>query len=302
MGLQFVQIGVVRQVFGKVLIIAEGVQIHEHRVALGLAGVADLQVVGVGEHTHDLGADVLRLVGQIDAVAQGFAHLCLAVGAGQTQAGLVVRQQGRGLHQRLAVQLIEAADDLAGLLQHGQLVLAYGHGVGHEGGDVRRLADGIGQEAHGDAVVKAPQLDLRLHGGVAFQPGQRHQVHVVEGQLRQLTHHGLDEHMALGGVQTAGHVVQRHLEDVLPHLTGVVEIVGQGLGVGDHKEQLFKLAAVLQDDAVAEGAYIVAHVQAAGGAVAGEDDLTHNRDSFLYEKCFFETTKKSVPWKIHGTD
>ena len=131
-GLQLVQIGVVRQVFGKVLIIAEGVQIYEHRVALGLAGVADLQVVGVGEHTHDHGADVLRLVGQIDAVAQGFAHLRLAVGAGQTQAGLVVRQQGRGLHQRLAVQLIEAADDLAGLLQHGQLVLAYGHGVAKE--------------------------------------------------------------------------------------------------------------------------------------------------------------------------
>ena len=211
MGLQLVQVGVVRQIPGEELIPAEGVQIHEHRVALGLPRVGHLQVVGVGEHPHDLGADVLRLVRQIDAVAQGLAHLGLAVRARQPQTGGVVRQQGRRLYQRLAVQLVEPPYDLSRLLDHGQLVLAHGHGVRHERGDVRRLADGVGEEAHGDAVVKAPQLDLRLHGGIALQPGQRHQVHVVERQLRQLAHHGLDEHMGLGRVDAAGHIVQRHL-------------------------------------------------------------------------------------------
>ena len=77
----------------------------------------------------------------------------------------------------------------------------------------------------------------------------------------------------------------------------MVEVVGQRLCVGDHKEELVEFAAVLQEHAVAERAYIVAYVQASGGTVAGEDDLTHNRVSFLYDKYFFETTKKSVPWK-----
>ena len=66
-----------------------------------------------------------------------------------------------------------------------------------------------------------PRSWISLHGGVAFQPGQRHQVHVVEGQLRQLTPTDWMRHMALGGVQTAGHVVQRHLEDVLRTLPGL---------------------------------------------------------------------------------
>ena len=243
-------------------------------------------MVGVGEHTHDLGADVIGLVGQVDAVAQRFAHLRLAVGAGQTQARLVVRQEGGGLHQRLAVQLVEAADDLARLLQHGQLILAHGHGIGHEGGDVRRLADGIGQKAHGDAVVKAAELDLRFDGGVALQTRQRHQIHVVERQLRQLADHGLNEHMAFPGVKTARHIVQSHLHDVLAHLAGVVEVVGESLRVGDHKEQLLEFAAVLQNDAVAEGADVVTHVQTSGGTVAGEDDLTHDDVSFLYDNYF----------------
>ena len=146
-------------------------------------------------------------------------------------------------------------------------------------------------------MVEATQLDLRLDGGVALQPRQRHQIHVVEGQLRQLADHGLDEHVGLGRVDAAGHVVQRHLQDVLPHLLRMVEVVGQRLCVGDHEEQLVEFAAVLQEHAVAERAYIVAHVQASGGTVAGEDDLTHSRVSFLYDKYFFETTKKSVPWK-----
>ncbi len=225
-------------------------------------------MVGVSIHAHDLGADIVWLVSQIDAVAEGFAHFGLAVGAGKPEARLVVRQQGGGLHQRLAVQLVEAADDLAGLLQHGQLILAHGDGVGHEGGDVRRLADGVGQESHRDAVVEAPQLDLRLDGGVPLQTGQRHQVHVVEGQLRQLADVGLHQNGGFLRVDAAGQVIQRHLKDVVPHLLGMVEVVGQRLGVGDHEEQLFKLAAVLQRNAVAEGAHKMSHMKPPGGTVA----------------------------------
>ena len=92
--------------------------------------------------------------------------------------------------------------------------------------------------------------------------------------------------MALPGVKTARHIVQSHLHDVLAHLAGVVEVVGESLRVGDHKEQLLEFAAVLQNDAVAEGADVVTHVQASGGTVAGEDDLTHDDVSFLYDNYF----------------
>ena len=70
MRLQLVQIGIVGQIAGKMLVGAEGIEIHEHRVALGLTGVGHLQMVGVGEHPHDLGAYLVGLIGKVDAVAE----------------------------------------------------------------------------------------------------------------------------------------------------------------------------------------------------------------------------------------
>ena len=52
-------------------------------------------------------------------------------------------------------------------------------------------------------------------------------------------------------------------------------VVGKGLGVGDHDIDLVELSGVLKGHALLQGAHIVAHVQAAGGPVAGEDDLFH---------------------------
>ena len=95
---------------------------------------------------------------------------------------------------------------------------------------------------------------------------------------------GLHQNGGLGGVDTAGQVIQRHLHDVVAHLLGMVEVVGEGLCVGDHEEQLLESAAVLQHDAVAQGADVVADVETSGGTVAGEDDLTHDDVSFLYDK------------------
>ena len=280
--LQLVQIGVVRQVAGEVFIGAESIQIEEHGVVLGIAGVGHLKMVGVGKHTHDLGADIIRCVGQIDAVAKRLAHLGLAVRTGKAEACLVVRQQSGGFHQYFAVQLVEAANDLAGLLQHGQLILANGDGVRHKGGDVRRLADGVGQKPHGDAVVKASQLDLRLHGGIAFQPGQCYQIHVVECQLRQLADMRLNQNGGFFRINAAGHIVQRHLQNVVPYLLGMIKIIGQRLRVGDHEKQLLESSAVLQRDAVAQGAYIVPHMKPTGRPVACQNDLSHNHFSFLY--------------------
>ena len=254
---------------------AEGIQIGEDGVALHLAGVLHPQVAGVGVHGHDLLLDVLRLVGEVDAVAQRLAHLGLAVNARQTQTGGVLGQHDLRLGQGLAVDGIELVDDLAALLQHRHLILARRDGSGAERRNVGGLTDGVGEEADRDAGLEVLLLDLRLDGGVALQAGHRDEVHIIEAQLGQLRHHGLNEDVGLGGVDAHGQIVQRHLQNVLAHLLRVVGVVGQRLCVSDHDVDLIELAGVLQPDALLQGANVMAHMQTARGAVAGQDNLLH---------------------------
>ena len=77
------------------------------------------------------------------------------------------------------------------------------------------------------------------------------------------------------GVEPAGEVVERHLQDVLAHLLGVLGVVGQGLRVGDHDVNLVKIAGVLQAHALLQRADIVSHMQPAGRAVARQNNLFH---------------------------
>ena len=233
-------------------------------------------MVGVGVHGHDLLLDVLGLIRQVDAVAQALAHLGLAIDAGQAQAGGILGQHDLRHGQGLAVDSVELVHDLAALLQHGHLILTGRHSGGTERRDIRCLADGVGEEAHRDAGLEVPHLDLALHGGVALQAAHRDQIHIIEAQLGQLRHHGLDEDVDLVGVQTAGQIVQCHLQDVLAHLLRVVGVVGQCLRIGDHDKDLVIFAGVLQPHPLLQRADIVANVQAAGGTVAGQNNFFHD--------------------------
>ena len=291
MCLQLVEVLVLGQELGKVLRAAECIQIDEDGVALHLAGVLHAQVVRVGVHGHDLLLDVLRLVGEVDAVAEALAHLGLAVGAGQAQAGAVLGQNDLRLHQSLTVDGVELMDDLAALLDHGALVLACGDGSGLEGGDVRSLADGVSEEAHRDAGLEVLLLDLRLDGGVALQAGDGDEVHIIEAQLGQLRHHGLDEDVCLGGVDAHGQIVQSDLQDVLAHLLRVVGVVGEGLCVSDHDIDLVELARVLQPDTLLQRADIVADMEPARRAVARQNDLFHT--FLLFHQAHFSSASPS---------
>ena len=291
MCLQLVEVLVLRQELGKVLRAAECIQIDEDGVALHLAGVLHAQVVRVGVHGHDLLFDVLGLVGEVDAVAEALAHLGLAVGAGQAQAGAVLGQNDLRLHQSLTVDGVELMDDLAALLDHGALVLACGDGSGLEGGDVRSLADGVSEEAHRDAGLEVLLLDLRLDGGVALQAGDGDEVHIIETQLGQLGHHGLDEDVCLGGVDAHGQIVQSDLQDVLAHLLRVVGVVGEGLCVSDHDIDLVELARVLQPDTLLQRADIVADMEPARRAVARQNDLFHT--FLLFHQARFSSASPS---------
>ena len=291
MCLQLVEVLVLGQELGKVLRAAECIQIDEDGVALHLAGVLHAQVVRVGVHGHDLLLDVLGLVGEVDAVAEALAHLGLAVGAGQAQAGAVLRQNDLRLHQSLTVDGVELMDDLAALLDHGALVLTCGDGSGLEGGDVRSLADGVSEEAHRDAGLEVLLLDLGLDGGVALQAGDGDEVHIIEAQLGQLRHHGLDEDVCLGGVDAHGQIVQSDLQDVLAHLLRVVGVVGEGLCVSDHDIDLVEFARVLQPDTLLQRADIVADMEPARRAVARQNDLFHT--FLLFHQAHFSSTSPS---------
>ena len=291
MCLQLVEVLVLGQELGKVLRAAECIQIDEDGVALHLAGVLHAQMVRVGVHGHDLLLDVLGLVGEVDAVAEALAHLGLAVGAGQAQAGAILGQNDLRLHQSLTVDGVELMDDLAALLDHGALVLACGDGSGLEGGDVRSLADGVSEEAHRDAGLEVLLLDLGLDGGVALQAGDGDEVHIIEAQLGQLRHHGLDEDVCLGGVDAHGQIVQSDLQDVLAHLLRVVGVVGEGLCVSDHDIDLVELARVLQPDTLLQRADIVADMEPARRAVARQNDLFHF--FLLFHQAHFSSTSPS---------
>ena len=291
MCLQLVEVLVLGQELGKVLRAAECIQIDEDGVALHLAGVLHAQVVRVGVHGHDLLLDVLGLIGEVDAVAEALAHLGLAVGAGRAQAGAVLGQNDLRLHQSLTVDGVELMDDLAALLDHGALVLTCGDGSGLEGGDVRSLADGVSEEAHRDAGLEVLLLDLCLDGGVALQTGNGDEVHIIEAQLGQLGHHGLDEDVCLGGVDAHGQIVQSDLQDVLAHLLRVVGVVGEGLCVSDHDIDLVELARVLQPDTLLQRADIVADMEPARRAVARQNDLFHS--FLLFHQAHFSSTSPS---------
>ena len=125
-------------------------------------------MVRVGEHGHDFLFHHIGFIGEVDAVSQGFAHLCLTVDTRETQARLVGGKDDLGIGQGLAVYGVELVNDLFTLLQHGHLVLAYGYMGSAESGDISSLADGVAEEADGNAGFEITLYDLRLYRGVSL--------------------------------------------------------------------------------------------------------------------------------------
>ena len=135
------------------------------------------------------------VIGQVDAVAEGLAHLGLAVDTGQAQAGLVVREQDLRLDQRVPVNRIELADDFLCLLKHREpdphppdTAVALNAVMS------ARLTDRIGEETDRDAGFKVAHLDFGFHSGIALEPGYGNQVHIIERQLAEFRDLRLDEH------------------------------------------------------------------------------------------------------------
>ena len=283
--LHFLQAAVLRAEGGEVFISAERIEIREDRISFHMPRIVAAQMGRIGEHGHDLRLDILRRVGEIDAVADGLAHLRLAVRAGQAQAGLVCRKDDVWFDQDLAIDIIELADDLACLLEHRLLVFAGRDMGGLEGRDIARLADRVAEEAGRDAGFEILLLDLCLDRRISLETRNGDEVHVVHGEFGELRHHGLDEDAGLRRIDADSEVVKSDLAHISSDLLRIVRIVRERLRVSDHDVDVVEFAGVLQLDTLTQGADVVADMKAAGRAVAGKNDFSHMISPVINGRC-----------------
>ena len=202
----------------------------------------------IGEHLAvDLLFDGLGVVGKVDTVAKGLAHLGLAVHTGKAALRLIFGYHGLRQHQSLAVGAVEFFYYLAGLLYHGKLVFPDGDYRGVERSDVRSLRDRVSEEACRKPLVgKAAHRDLGFYGRVPGKARCADQVHVVERERVQGRKLRLHAYGGLFRVQTYGEVVQDHVYYIVPDLSWVVCVVSKSLIIGYEYVYLVKLAGVLK--------------------------------------------------------
>ena len=247
-----------------------------HHTDVRVARIVLFNAAGVCYGAHHLRFYHVGGVAEVYGVAQALAHLGVAVQS--HQPGTIGKHDIR-LHQRFAVQLVKAADDLAGHFHVRLLILAYRHQVRLTEGDIRRLADGIPQKAVGHIAV-AVVGRLGLDGGVVPQRINRHQHGIKDGQLPDGRDAALLYQRNLVGVQPDRQVIHRYLVDAVLQQLRVFKVGGQRL---DIRQQDKTLVFLLQLDAALQAAHIVAQMQLAGGTVPGQDSflLWHGQRSPL---------------------
>ena len=244
-----VEILVFRQEPREMLSLRECVEVSEDGVSLYGARIFHAQVVRIGKHRHDFFSHVFRRVGQVDAVAERFAHFGGAVESGETHACFRFRQEGFRHDERFTVDRIKLVHNFGTLFKHGELIFAYGHDCRVKCRDVGRLADRVVEKTDGNARTETSHLNFRLDGRVALQPRDGDEVRIIETELRESRHAGLNEERRFLGIESGGKVVQSDFEDVFPYLIRIFGIVGQRLSIGDHDVNLIESTGILEFNA-----------------------------------------------------
>ena len=111
-----------------------------------------------------------------------------------------------------------------GHLDMGELVFTHGDQVGLWEEDVRDLAHGVGEEAHGEALG----LDLGalgLEGGVALEHPKGREHGEEHGELGVLGDVALDDEGAALRVEAHGEPVHGHVQDGAADALDIVEVV-----------------------------------------------------------------------------
>ena len=154
MRFQFIEIRIVGQVKTEVFGTAEGIQISEDRIALYFTRVLYTQVIGIGVHALHFFLYFVGRVGKVDTVTQALAHFGFSVCSGKAQTSGIVGQKDFRFNQRFTIDIVEATNDFAGLLQHWLLVFTYRDSCCLESCDICCLANGVGEETHGNAGIE----------------------------------------------------------------------------------------------------------------------------------------------------
>ena len=165
------------------------IQVSKGNIAFHMTRVFNFQMQRVGVHAlYRFGHFVSRCA-QVDDVAQGFTHFGFAINARQTAQ---LWHQGFGFHQNflfgagIFISAVKAAYDLVGLLNHRDLVFTHRHQRRFKGGNVRGLANRVGEKTRRNIAFKITQANLFFHGRVTLQARHGDQVQVVKRQLGQL--------------------------------------------------------------------------------------------------------------------
>ena len=105
---------------------------------------------------------------------------------------------------------------------------------------------------------------------ITFHAGDGDDIHIQRAELRQRGQSGLQANSGEPGVDADGQIIGHDFEDMVADFLRVAAVIGEPLQVGDQDKLL---VVVLQRDALAQRADVVAKMQLAGRPVAGEDGL-----------------------------
>ena len=165
-----------------------------------------------------------------------------------------------------AVDVIEAACDLACELDVRHLVFAHGYLGGTVDEDVGALQQRVTQETVGRQIFPRQLLLLVFVGRHTFQPTQRRDHRQQQVQLSMFGHFGLDEECGMRRIDPCCQPVDDHVPHGLLDDLRIVVMRGQRVPVG-HEEQALEL--VLHLHPVLQYTMVMPQVQTACGTHPG---------------------------------
>ena len=161
---------------------------REDRTDLRPPGVAEADLLRVGDERADLRADRVRVIGDPDRVVERLRHLA-AVRAGNERE---VRQERLRLDQHLAEEPVEPPDDLPGDLEMRDLVLPHRHELPSHDRDVDGLEHRVAEQPEVRDVTLRHVAQPLLVRGHALEPAEGRDHPEEERHLGHLGQVGLE--------------------------------------------------------------------------------------------------------------
>ena len=280
--LQLIQSLELRPELCEILRSRECLEIGEYGIALQMSWLFHAHTWLTVRHLLHLLPNGLLIVTHVDAVAETLTHLLLTVSSRKTTAAGNLRKQNLRLYQNRCISLVEAANQLAGYLQHRLLVLTGRHGCSLESGDVGSLTHRIAEETERNVCLEVTHLNLSLHSWVTLNTRYADEVHQIGSQLSQLRNHTLDIECTLLWIETRREIVKSHLCDVLSNLLRIVGIISQSLNICHENEHSVKVASVLKLYSALQRADVMTQVKFTCRTVARQYNLSHFLAIYYY--------------------